>query len=1277
MNRRSVVTLLLFVFAIGFATTGMAEGPKVSAAALEQMAALKAVKLSKTPDQKKIDSRLFLGLLNQRKDARLSALPDFRFVKPEADGRVAVDIIVSGTTGVKPVLSLLEARGDVVKSTSFRHGRISARVSLDSLEPLAVMPEVRKVRTTIPAFTNKNDTSEGDVTHAADTARTFYGVLGNGVKIGVLSDGVDSLAALQASGDLPPVVDVLPGQAGSGDEGSAMLEIIYDLAPNADLAFATAFISEASFAQNILDLAAAGCDIIVDDIIYLDESPFQDGPVAQAVNTVTAAGVLYFSSAGNEGNAVDLTSGTWEGDFAPSVAADPGPLAGANLHDFGDGGNSILVEFGGGNPPLLIWAEHYDLTTGLASTDFDLYDMDGGLTTIFDASTDVQDGAGGNDFPIEFIGGGAFAGERLLIDLFSDGATSSRPMFNLILFRGELDDALATGGATRGHSAAAAAFSTAATPAVFSFDGVTPDGPFPGVFTTANESESFSSDGTRRIILDPAGGEITPGDRTSTGGVVRQKPDITAADGVSCSAPGFSTFYGTSAAAPHAAAIAGLLLSAVPTLTPAQIRTALESTAIDIEAGGIDSETGVGIVMADAALAFVGAAPAAFLVGGAPTASELAGDGDANIEIGEQWNLTIPVTNNGGITATAITGTLTSTTPGVSILAGFSSYADLAAAASGNNTTPFTFSTAAPLACGATIDFTLTIAYTGGPSPQTFDFSLQIGSAGAPVAYSYVEGVDPAVGIPDSPGANTPGVFAQAPLTVAGFVGNLFDVDFQFDGSACSNVSGSTTVGLNHTFVNDLEISLLSPGATNVIVINRTDGGGNNFCQTALDDESAGANIQTVLTASAPFTGNFTPNAPLSAFDGEDPNGIWNLGVVDYFIGDTGSIRSFTLTLTPAVCDAVAVAPILTATKTVAGSFTEGGAITYTIVITNTGTGAQFDNAGDEFTDTLPVEVTVGTPTASVGTVSGVGINPVTWNGSLLPGASVTITIPATINLGTAGLTVMNQGATSFDSDGNGTNDTAGLTDDPGVGGLTDPTSFLVAALAAAPFPANAALGPATLAGYDSCDVTVQPAATLLLPYFEVDPTGFGENTVVAITNASDTAIVAHVTVWSNWSFPVLDFNLYLTGYDVVTMSLRDLLVSGNIPNTGHVTSISPVGVRTRTDASSAASPVRLVAPYNPLAATCSAAQGGNGAVPGFLLSQIQSGLTGGPYSAGGVACGQVGDVSDNMVGYITFDTSAVCSQSLPTDAVYFATEIRWENQLVGDYIRLNDVEGV
>ena len=94
-------------------------------------------------------------------------------------------------------------------------------------------------------------------------------------KIGVLSDGVTSLADSQATGDLGPVT-ILPGQEGFGDEGTAMLELIHDLAPGAQLFFATAGNGLPSFAQNIRDLRTAGCDIILDDISYFVESPFQE-----------------------------------------------------------------------------------------------------------------------------------------------------------------------------------------------------------------------------------------------------------------------------------------------------------------------------------------------------------------------------------------------------------------------------------------------------------------------------------------------------------------------------------------------------------------------------------------------------------------------------------------------------------------------------------------------------------------------------------------------------------------------------------------------------------------------------------------------------------------------------------------------------------------------------------------------------------------------------------------------------------------------------------------
>jgi hypothetical protein len=573
-------------------------GPHITASAAAQMNVLASIDDSRNAQQPKIDSRLYLGLLHQRQDARLAPLTSYRFLKPDADGRVAVDIPISGAEVIAPVSQAIQARGGTVQSAHPVYLVVRARVHLEDLEAIAAVPGVRRVRTALPPRHSAINVSEGVKTHGADEARTFFGTTGSGVKVGVLSDGVESLASLETSGDLPPTVTVLPGQAGplNGDEGSAMLEIVHDMAPDASLYFATADTSEEQLAQNILALAAAGCQVIVDDVLYLDESPFEDGPVAQAVNTVTAAGVSYFSSAGNEGSVDAATSGTWEGDFHPN-----GAISGVTgtAHDFGDGGQSILVT-ANSDFSILTWAEHYTLSSGIASTDFDLYDMDGGLTTIFDSSTDAQNGSG--DSRAVEITAAAFTGERLVVVRKHAGTTSSVPMFNLITSGGELDPALATSGATRGHSAAAHAFSVAATPAAAAFDTGNPSGPYPNLFGPSNVAELFSSDGPRRLILRTDGSEITPGNRTSTGGVVRQKPDVTAADGVSCATPGFLPFFGTSAAAPHAAAIAALLRSAIPSISPDQIRNALVGSAIDIQAPGTDRDTGAGIVMAHAAL---------------------------------------------------------------------------------------------------------------------------------------------------------------------------------------------------------------------------------------------------------------------------------------------------------------------------------------------------------------------------------------------------------------------------------------------------------------------------------------------------------------------------------------------------------------------------------------------------------------------------------------------------------------------------------------------------
>jgi hypothetical protein len=454
---------------------------------------------------------------------------------------------------------------------------VRARVPLNRVEALAALPEIQRIRPADRPYTRKDDTSEGDVAHRAVDVRSSLGIDGTGVSVGVLSDGVSSLASVQATGDLPASVTVLAGQEGSGDEGTAMLEIVHDLAPGASLLFATAFNGQASFAANIIALRNAGADVIVDDVGYFAEAVFQDDDVAAAVDQVTASGALYFSSAGNAGNLNDGTSGVWEGDF---VAGET--LNGQPAHDYG---GDILNEIAEDSP--FVFTLHWSDPLGGSANDYDLYLLNKPGTVIFGASTDIQAGAGD---PFEIIGSGGTndKGKQLVVVLSSGAAR----YLHLNANRGRLEHA--TAGQTAGHASARGAFGVAAVDVrgeVGAFDG--------------DESvQTYSSDGPRRVFYEANGTAITPGDFSSTGGEVRAKPDLTAADCVSTTSPGFSTFCGTSAAAPHAAAIAALLLErgGGPAIAdPLDVRNALTDTALDIETVGIDRDAGAGIV--DALLA--------------------------------------------------------------------------------------------------------------------------------------------------------------------------------------------------------------------------------------------------------------------------------------------------------------------------------------------------------------------------------------------------------------------------------------------------------------------------------------------------------------------------------------------------------------------------------------------------------------------------------------------------------------------------------------------------
>ena len=1029
-------------------------GPLLQASALSDIQVLMSEKAARTPAQLKMDSNLVYALLRQRQDPRLAGLTQLRVPGPAFDGTVEVDVKAFSPAGLKPILARLQGLGAHIVSVQARYGSIRARLALAATETVAAMPEVRFVQRASQAILEHFD-SEGDATHRVAQARAFFGVDGTGVKICVLSDGVDSLALLQSEGDLP-AVDVQPGQAGSGDEGTAMLEIVHDLAPGAALGFATAGPDEATMAANILGLRSnAHCDVIVDDVAYLSESPFQDNLIADAVNQVTAAGALYFASAGNEGNLDAGTSGTWEGDFNPNGTFPFLPRSGT-VHNFGDGGQSDMITADTGNDGVVLhWAD----PAGASCNDYDLYVLDAGLTTVVEASTNPQTCT---QDPIEVVGK-AVAGERVVVVLHS----GANRLFNVLAFRGQLH--LATAGCTRGHGAAAAAFDVAAAPAAAGIAPGQPSGPFPNPFDSTQLLEPFTCDGPRRIFFD-VNGNLLPGapagDFSSTGGVVRQKPDLTAADGVSTDVNNFRPFFGTSAAGPHAAAIAGLLRSALPSLPAAQVRTALTvrgaltGSAIDVLAPGWDRDSGFGIVMAYQALQAAGAQPQAVLALGTVTPTEVTPGGDTAIDPGEDWQLRIDLNDVGGAAASMVSATLSTSTPGVGFTNATSSYPDLAAGGSAANTVPFLFTPYA-VPCGQPIQFTLTVTFAGGHGPAAFHFTLPTGHPGPPVTASYG---GPVLPIPDGgnpPGAlnEFPGTPAVAPVVVSGISGRIWKLVFSLDGTVCTTAAGATTVGVDHTFVNDLTFDLQSPLGTMARVITRADFQGHNFCQVALDDDTSNASIQTVTSSQAPFTGTWQPNVPLAAFKGENPNGAWKLIAIDHFGQDTGNLRAFSLVITPASCSAAApLGAHLTATKAVTGgSLAPGGTVTYTVTLANSGSGATFDEPGDEFTDTLPAALTLTSAAASLGTVTTTG-NTVHWNGGVPAGGSVVITIHATIS-GTAvsQSVISNQGTASYDATRSGTNQTAILTDDPARGG---PTQFLVGgAIATVP-----ALSPAGLA---------------------------------------------------------------------------------------------------------------------------------------------------------------------------------------------------------------------
>ncbi|MGB3404034.1 MAG: S8 family serine peptidase [Microcoleaceae cyanobacterium] len=474
-------------------------------------------------------------------------------------------------TGLEPELHFIEGYVNIAQ--------------LEGLESLASEGLLGVIPVYEPIINVGSVTSQADAVLDADLVRNAspVGYDGTGIEIGVLSDSYNNLGGEASdinSGDLPNNIDVLQDLNGGGiDEGRAMLQLIHDLAPGADLSFATAFTGVAGFANNIRALAANGADIIVDDIGYLTEPFFQDGAVSLAVDDVVADGVAYFSAAGNSG---DVAYESTQVDFVPDPV-----FTGVSAYDFDPGAGvdtrqRITVPNNSQLRLSLQWDDPFFTTNGVDS-DVDVYLLDPNGNIV--ASSIIDNIA--SQSPVEFLVFNNNTGQTnfdVLITLF-DGPEPERLKyipFGIGSNASNIYQEFATNSPTVfSHPAATGAMAVAAAPY---FNPTTP--------------ESFTSVGPTTILFTADGKRLTTPE-------VRQTPDITAIDGTDTTffggdfeGNGFPNFFGTSAAAPHAAAVGALVLEANPDFTPNELYDRLESTATDIAAPGFDNVTGAGLINA-------------------------------------------------------------------------------------------------------------------------------------------------------------------------------------------------------------------------------------------------------------------------------------------------------------------------------------------------------------------------------------------------------------------------------------------------------------------------------------------------------------------------------------------------------------------------------------------------------------------------------------------------------------------------------------------------------
>ncbi len=590
---------------------------------------------------------------NGASDAEVAGLSISRFCRIRTDG--AIQVYVESVAEIEA--AALVAAGLQIEIKLESQGLVQGWISAENLHKLSALPSVQRVELPGYAFPAAGSaTTQGDADLRANLVRALPApgpYDGTGVKVGLICPGFAHQADAIASGNLPAGGVILhPTLVRSDDEGTAVAEIIHDLAPGATL-YGVSPNTSAEMITAIQWAVAQGCHVLCDDLGFFNQPFFADGAIATASRSaVNSDGRVFVTAAGNDA----------ELHYQGLFTAAPG----GNYHDYDatagtDSGLDVAVANGTSVFAVLQWNDPF----GASGNDYDLLVVDTDTGEVIGTSgLNSQDG---NDNPLESALWTNTSGVEKIIHIRIAKYAGVAKTLELFVLEGELfDDDRVFTDCIIGNKAVTEVISVGAI-----------DEADVGLDTI----EPFSSVGPSTISFPAA--------------ATRQTPTICGVDWVSVSgAGGFgSLFPGTSAAAPHIAAICALMLDKSPTATPSQIRNALTSSAADRGTVGFDFIFGHGL--ADA-LGAVNSLPAPGLPEIAveqPVGTSLV-DGTASISLGSV---------NLGSTSSAMTFTVKNT--GSANLTGVTVTKD------GTNSGDFTLSTsglAATIAPGGSSTFTVT-----------------------------------------------------------------------------------------------------------------------------------------------------------------------------------------------------------------------------------------------------------------------------------------------------------------------------------------------------------------------------------------------------------------------------------------------------------------------------------------------------------------------------------------------------------------------------------------